>query len=122
MYLSFEKIGAPGADANNSLSYLATVGGTGAQLGECLIGSQEVGGSGLLSWQRALTKPEAERMDYLEFIARVVSHIPDKGQVTVSYFGLFANAQEAKYAGPTRQASFHHRGGGKAENPPPRLG
>jgi hypothetical protein len=32
-------------------------------------------------------------MDYLEFIARVTSHIPDKGQVTVRYFGLYANAQ-----------------------------
>jgi hypothetical protein len=31
---------------------------------------------------------EVERMDYLEFIARVISHIPDKGQVTVRYIGL----------------------------------
>src|SRR4030042_2085271 len=31
-------------------------------------------------------------MDYLEFIARTTSHIPDKGQVTVRYFGLYANA------------------------------
>jgi len=29
-----------------------------------------------------------ERMDYLEFIARVTSHIPDKGQVMVRYYGL----------------------------------
>jgi len=29
-----------------------------------------------------------ERLDYLEFIARVTSHIPDKGQVTVRYYGL----------------------------------
>ena len=35
---------------------------------------------------------EVERMDYLEFIARVTSHIPDKGQVTVRYYGLYANA------------------------------
>jgi len=35
---------------------------------------------------------EMERMDYLEFIARVTSHIPDKGQVTVRYYGLYANA------------------------------
>jgi hypothetical protein len=35
---------------------------------------------------------EMEWMDYLEFIARVTSHIPDKGQVTVRYFGLYANA------------------------------
>ena len=30
-------------------------------------------------------------MDYLEFIARVVSHIPDRGQVMVRYYGLYAN-------------------------------
>jgi hypothetical protein len=39
---------------------------------------------------------ELERMDYLEFIARVVSHIPDKGQVTVRYYGLYANAHRGK--------------------------
>ena len=35
-------------------------------------------------------------MDYLEFIALVTSHIPDKGQVTVRYFGLYANAHRGK--------------------------
>ena len=35
-------------------------------------------------------------MDYLEFIARVTSHIPDKGQVTVRSFGLYANAHRGK--------------------------
>jgi len=45
---------------------------------------------------------EAEAMDYLEFIARVVSHIPDKGQVTVRYYGLYANAHRGK----TRKASL----------------
>jgi len=39
---------------------------------------------------------EMERMDYLEFIARVTSHIPDKGQVTVRYYGLYANAHWGK--------------------------
>jgi hypothetical protein len=39
---------------------------------------------------------DLERMDYLEFIARVTSHIPDKGQVTVRYFGLYANAHRGK--------------------------
>jgi len=39
---------------------------------------------------------ETERLDYLEFIARVTSHIPDKGQVTVRYFGLYANAHRGK--------------------------
>jgi hypothetical protein len=31
-----------------------------------------------------------------EFIARVTSHIPNKGQVTVRYFGLYANAHRGK--------------------------
>ena len=35
-------------------------------------------------------------MGYLEFIARVLSHIPDKGQVTVGYYGLYANAHRGK--------------------------
>ena len=39
---------------------------------------------------------EVERMDYLELIARVTSHIPDKGQVTIRYFGLYANAHRGK--------------------------
>jgi len=30
------------------------------------------------------------------FIARVTSHIPDKGQVTVRYSGLYANAHRGK--------------------------
>jgi hypothetical protein len=37
-----------------------------------------------------------EWMDDLEFVARVTSHIPDKGQVTVRYFGLYANAHRGK--------------------------
>jgi len=40
---------------------------------------------------------EVERMDYLEFIARTTSHIPDKGQVTVRYFGLYANAHRDSF-------------------------
>jgi len=32
-----------------------------------------------------------EWMGYLELIARVRSHIPDKGYVTVSYFRLYTN-------------------------------
>jgi len=53
----------------------------------------------ILSWRhsgfnvhsrvRARTRREAERMDYMEFIARVTSHIPDKGQVMVRYYGLY---------------------------------
>jgi hypothetical protein len=39
---------------------------------------------------------DQERMDYPEFIARVVSHIPDKGQVMVRYYNLYANAHRGK--------------------------
>ena len=39
---------------------------------------------------------ERETMDYLEFIARVTSHIPDKGQVMVRYYSLYANAHRGK--------------------------
>ena len=30
------------------------------------------------------------------FIARVTSHIPEKGQVTVRYYGLYSNAHQGK--------------------------
>lgn len=43
-------------------------------------------------WGRDGAEQETEVMDYLEFIARVTSHIPDKGQVMVRYYGLYANA------------------------------
>jgi hypothetical protein len=32
----------------------------------------------------------------MDFIARVTFHIPDKGQVTVRYYGLYANARRGK--------------------------
>ena len=35
-------------------------------------------------------------MDYLEFIVTVTSHIPDKGQVMVRYYGLYSNAHRGK--------------------------
>jgi hypothetical protein len=41
-------------------------------------------------------RAEQETMDYLEFIARVTSHIPDKGQVMVRYYGPYANAHRGK--------------------------
>jgi hypothetical protein len=47
-------------------------------------------------WGRDGPGQETEVMDYLEFIARVTSHIPDKGQVLVRYFGLYANAHRGK--------------------------
>ena len=41
---------------------------------------------------------QVERMDYLDFIARVTSHIPDKGQVTVRYYGLCKALHKPNYA------------------------
>jgi len=41
---------------------------------------------------------ETESMDYLEFIARVTSHIPDKGQVMVRYYGLCKALHKLYYA------------------------
>jgi hypothetical protein len=53
-------------------------------------------------------------MDYLELIARVISHIPDKGQVMVRYYGLYANAHRGKVrkAGPNGVPPEDRRGGG----------
>jgi hypothetical protein len=51
---------------------------------------------GRVGYQYGKEAGEMERMDYLEFIARVTSHIPDKGQVTVRYYGLYANAHRGK--------------------------
>jgi hypothetical protein len=51
---------------------------------------------GRLAYRYGKEAREVERIDYLEFIARATSHIPDKGQVTVRYFGLYANAHRGK--------------------------
>jgi ribosomal protein S27E len=60
---------------------------------------------------------ELETMDYLEFIARVVSHIPDKGQVMVRYYGLYANAHRGK----VRKTSGVPVALGMIEEEPPRV-
>jgi hypothetical protein len=57
------------------------------------------------------------RMDYLEFIARVTSHIPDKGQVMVRYYGLYANAHRGKVGKASRVPAAL---GLIEEDPPPR--
>jgi len=51
---------------------------------------------GKVCYQYAKQSSEQERMDYLEFIARATSHIPDKGQVMVRYYGLYSNAHRGK--------------------------
>jgi hypothetical protein len=52
--------------------------------------------SGRVAYRYGKETRETERMDYLEFIARMTSHIPDKGRVTVRYYGLYANAHRGK--------------------------
>ncbi len=44
---------------------------------------------GKVCYQYGKGSAELEQMDYLEFIARVTSHIPDKGQVMIRYHGGF---------------------------------
>jgi len=44
--------------------------------------------TGKVSYEFGKDRVHVERMDYLEFIARVTSHIPNKGQVMVRYYGL----------------------------------
>jgi hypothetical protein len=51
---------------------------------------------GKVGYRYGQNAAEQETMDYLEFIARVTSHIPDKGQVMVRYYGLYANAHRGK--------------------------
>jgi len=51
---------------------------------------------GKVGYRHGQQRAELETMDYLEFIARVTSHIPDKGQVMVRYYGLYANAHRGK--------------------------
>jgi hypothetical protein len=51
---------------------------------------------GQVCYRHGKEPEEVERMGDLEFIARVTSHIPDKGQVTVGYYGLYANAHRGK--------------------------
>jgi hypothetical protein len=51
---------------------------------------------GKVCYRHGKEAEDEERMDYLEFIACVTSHIPDKGQVMVGYFGLYANAHRGK--------------------------
>jgi hypothetical protein len=51
---------------------------------------------GKVSYQYGKGRAEEEQTDYLEFIARVTSHIPDKGQVMIRYYGLYSNAHRGK--------------------------
>lgn len=61
---------------------------------------------GKVVYQYGKHSAETEYLDYLEFIARVTSHIPDKGQVMVRYYGLYANAHRGKMRKASDDPSF----------------
>jgi len=52
--------------------------------------------AGKVRYQYSRHASQEESMHYLEFIARVTSHIPDKGQVMIRYSGLYSNAHRGK--------------------------
>jgi hypothetical protein len=51
---------------------------------------------GKVIYQYGEADGECEEMDYLDFIARVTAHIPDKGQVMIRYYGLYSNAHRGR--------------------------
>jgi hypothetical protein len=51
---------------------------------------------GKVSYQYRNLRAEQERMDYLEFIARITSHIRDKGQVMICCPALYSNVHRDK--------------------------
>jgi hypothetical protein len=51
---------------------------------------------GKVGYRHGPKSGELEPMDHLEFTARVTSHIPEKSQVMVRYYGLYANAHGGK--------------------------
>jgi hypothetical protein len=62
--------------------------------------------SGRVRYQHSRHGSREESMDYLEFIARVTSHIPDKGQVMIRYYGLYSNAHRGKMRKAGTQTSY----------------
>jgi hypothetical protein len=52
--------------------------------------------AGRIRYQHSRHGSQEESMDYLEFIARVTSHIPDKGQVMIRYYCLYSNTHRGK--------------------------
>ncbi len=51
---------------------------------------------GKVRYQHSRQDSQEDSMDYLKFIARVTSYIPDKGQVMVRCYGLYSNAHRGK--------------------------
>jgi hypothetical protein len=62
--------------------------------------------AGKVRYQYSRDGSQEESIDYLEFIARATSHIPDKGQVMVRYYGLYSNAHRGKMRKAGAQPSY----------------
>ena len=62
--------------------------------------------AGKVRYQHSKDVSQEESMDYLAFIARVTSHLPDKGQVMIRYYGLYSNAHRGKMRKAGTQPSY----------------
>ena len=51
---------------------------------------------GMVSYQYGKSHDDRVEMDYLDFIARVTAHIPDKGQVMIRYYALYSSAHRGR--------------------------
>jgi hypothetical protein len=51
---------------------------------------------GKVRYQYSRPGSQEETVDYLEFIARVISPIPDKGQVVICWNALYSNAHRGQ--------------------------
>jgi hypothetical protein len=62
--------------------------------------------AGRIGYRHGDKGDDLETMDYLEFIARVISHTQDKGQVMVRYYGPYANTHRGKVKKANLSASL----------------
>lgn len=63
----------------------------------------------------ALFEPESRTFDYLDWIARLTSHIPEKGCQMTHYFAAYSNAHRGKEA---KRESMPHSGSSPAQATP----
>jgi hypothetical protein len=72
--------------------------------GEAAIDEEE----GKVIYQYGDGDTDRVEMDYLDFIARVTAHIPDKGQVMIRYYALYSNAHRGKEKKQGEAATRNH--------------
>jgi len=77
---------------------------------------------GRVGYRHGDDSTELEKMDCLEFIARVTSHIPDKGQVMVRYYGLCQRPPGKGQEGEPGVFAAPDRRGGTPPSPRQGLG